>query len=456
MPSFPVAAMGRNEHIAWTGTNMWGLNSYLYELNAEDLKMARVRKEVFKARFAKDRTLQIVETDYGPLVSDTAFLKSEKPLALKWSGHIASKELEAFYKTNLAKDISEFKSSFKDYGVVALNYVAADNNNEIIKIHATQLPVLKEESKSFIQKKSNKLVDYYDVDDFPETRNPKKGYVVSSNEKVVVKNREACWFCSVGERLERISSLIEASDKIGVDEVKKIHQDVYSESAGEIIKKLFEVYGDYKVRLPSQYEHLLQWDQIYHQDSIGAYLFEETLQMLAGLVHDEYELTDLQRRLSFEHYSWRSKILNQLTGLSDEQVVEVLENLTVEVDSMRLREWGDVHQLRFAHNFVGAPLVGRFFILYRGKYPGATSTVFKAAFSDGKGNYKANFGANLRVIFDLSDKDENYGVLLGGQDGFWGAHQAEDQIKTWLEGDYLKLPFTEDKIEEAKVFETRL
>lgn len=455
MPSFPLAAMGRNRNIAWTGTNMWGLSSYLYELSDDDINKSRVRKETFKSRFSDDVTVEILESKYGPVISNTKLMRSKKPLAISWAGHQKSSEIEAFYKANIAEDIESFKKAFEDYGVVALNYVVGDKSGNIAKIHVTKLPVLKKEASAFIQDKKNKVVDYYNVNDFPETVDPERGFLVSSNEPLKVKGRSACWFCSVGERHSRISELLERK-LISVDDVKSIQQDVVYKDAKKVISNFFNVYGAHKVRLPKSFGKLLEWDLRYSKDSVSPYLFEEMVKSFAEFIYEEKGFTKSQRNLAFAHYSWRLSIFKNFNELSKESQAAILEKLSNKVNKLREKPWGRIHKVKIAHPFGNLPVIGSFFTLYKGGYPGSVATVFKAAFNDHTKGYKVNFGANLRVIFDLSENDSNYGVLLGGQDGFWGSEQIQDQIKPWMRGEYIKLPYTESGVLKVLKRETLL
>ncbi|MGH1467406.1 MAG: penicillin acylase family protein [Bdellovibrionales bacterium] len=455
MPSFPLSAMGRNRNIAWTGTNMWGLSSYLHELSEEDIKTSTRRKEVFKSRFSDDVVIQILESKYGPVISNTGLMKSKKHLAMSWAGHQESSEIEAFYKANIAEDIESFKKAFEDYGVVALNYVVGDKAGNIAKIHVAKLPVLKTEASGFIQGKGNKIVNYYNVNDFPESINPKRGFLVSSNESLKVKGKKACWFCSVGERHSRISELLEKK-LISVDDVKSIQQDVLYKDAKKVIDRFFNVYGERKLRLPKKFEQLLNWDLNYGAESEEPYIFEEMVKGLAELVYNEKGFSKAQRDLAFAHYSWRLSIFKNFRELPIGPQMRVLKKLTSRVNRLRAKPWGSVHKIKIAHPFGSLPVIGSFFTLYKGAYPGSVATVFKAAFNDHTKGYKVNFGANLRIIFDLSENDANYGVLLGGQDGFWGSEQIKDQVKPWMRGEYIKLPYTETGVLKVLKHETLL
>lgn len=456
MPSFPVAAMGRNQNIAWTGTNLWAVSSYLYELKPEDVKKLVRREESFQVRFSKEHKAIIRESEHGPVLSDTPFLNVDRPLALKWVGHTLTKEIEAFYMANKAANIDEFKKSFKDYGVVGLTYVVASKNGDIDRIHVGKVPVLEKKSKKYIQGLENKIIKYVDVDDFKSVRNHKDGFLVSANEMVRTKNGlEVCSLCSLGERKFRIESLLK-NKKVSVDDIKNIQQDVYSEDAKLSVADFFKIYGNLNVRLPKKFEKLLNWDFKYTIDSESPYFFEEMIRLFADFVYEKKKLSKTQKKLIFSHYTWRKKVFRAFETLTKEDQKSVLLTLAEEVDDLRVKKWGDVHRFKLNHSLSKIPFIGRFFKLEEAPYPGGTSTVFKAAFKAGSGDYTLKFGAHLRIIFDLSDGNKNYGVLIGGQDGFWGSKNLNDQTSMWLKGEYVKIPFEEKTISDNKVYQTIL
>jgi penicillin amidase len=66
------------------------------------------------------------------------------------------------------------------------------------------------------------------------------------------------------------------------------------------------------------------------------------------------------------------------------------------------------------------------------------------------------YGSNARHISDLSESDRNYFVLLGGQDGWINSSTFTDHVPLWLEGEYIQMPLTMDKVRERFPRETVL
>jgi hypothetical protein len=63
--------------------------------------------------------------------------------------------------------------------------------------------------------------------------------------------------------------------------------------------------------------------------------------------------------------------------------------------------------------------------------------------------HHSSLGSMARHVSDLSDPDANWFVLLGGQDGWFGAENFADQVPLWREGRYIRLPLTEAAVARA-------
>jgi len=116
--------------------------------------------------------------------------------------------------------------------------------------------------------------------------------------------------------------------------------------------------------------------------------------------------------------------------------------------------WGEMHRLRIAHPFSNIPLVGSRYVF--GDYPGRGSndTVHKSAHGLSAEKSSTRYGSNARYISDLSRPDENYFVLLGGQDGWLNSDASLDQVSLWRSHQYIKVPLLVPTVRKA--FEFRL
>lgn len=455
MPTFPLPVLARTKNLAWSGTNMWGLNSHLYDLSKEEMKKSTKRKEFFKVRFGSDVEKTLLDSPWGPIVSRTDFFKSSRNLALKWSGHRATTELNAIFKAHQAKNIKDFIKAFENYGVVAINYVVADKENNIAKIHVTQLPQLKEDNDKLLQRTENEVTHYLNVFDLPQEINPTRGWVVSANDPL--KGVKGCVFCAPLDRAKRISELLKKdSGKIDVKTIQKIQQDTYLSVAQDNVDFIFKNMRSLNIEPGAKIKRLGDWDFMFPEDKEEPYIYEEMVNFFAQEVFSSKNLSKEEARVLFLHESWRRKCMDFFSGFSVSLKERTLRRLNDYVEDIKLKKWGEVHQVDLSHPFSNVPLIGSFFTSHLGPYPGTIGSVFKASYDPNSEGYTTAFGANLRLIFDLADEDENYGVLLGGQDGFFKSANYEDQVDMWLKGKYIKLPFSAEAIKKAALYKSTI
>ena len=87
---------------------------------------------------------------------------------------------------------------------------------------------------------------------------------------------------------------------------------------------------------------------------------------------------------------------------------------------MRIRDtwaWGDIRPLTMEHPFGGQPMIGKIF--KRGPFPwgGDSQTVSQAQRSLKIPTYNPTGIANLRMVLDVGEWENNTFVLAGGQSG---------------------------------------
>jgi len=76
-PGLPFVLVGRNETVAWTGTNMQASTSVLYRL-PEGWDPVSTRTEPIGVRFWFDREAEIRESRWGPVISDAALFSEAR------------------------------------------------------------------------------------------------------------------------------------------------------------------------------------------------------------------------------------------------------------------------------------------------------------------------------------------------------------------------------------------
>jgi penicillin amidase len=102
--------------------------------------------------------------------------------------------------------------------------------------------------------------------------------------------------------------------------------------------------------------------------------------------------------------------------------------------------WGSLHILRLSHPLGNVPFIGRKYRFGDYAVPGSTNTIYKSAHALAGDQHRVTYGANARHVSDLSDPDENYFALIGGQDGYWSSDSFLDLYQLWCKKQYVRVP----------------
>lgn len=450
IPGLPFVLVGRNEHIAWTGTNMQASSSVLYRLG-EGWEPTGERSEPVKVRWWFDRTVTVRESLFGPVVTDAELLRrlGEGDIAMRWRGHEASDEATPFHLAGTTHDWHTFRANFASYAAGGQNILYADAAGNIGQLMAIEaVPAAASASRVGVVDAGEPGFAWgrgVPSDILPYAFNPPEGYLLSANntparvEPVLVAQGNA------NDRVTRLRDLLEAADSpLDLDDLARLQLDTYSASshraAGRIATK-----ADPE-RLSSGGRRVLgdirSWDGRYASDSVGALAYQRTLSSLIDALYaDRYAppILRLLRSGAYVHDFVREDLEDPESGAMVARALEAAADAGPEGET-----WGDVHRLRLAHPIGLVPVFGRGYVFGDLPYSGSTTTVMKSAHSVQPDRHRTTFGANARLLCDMGTLDGNRVVLLGGQDGWLGSDRLLDQVPLWMEGRAAPLPLSRE------------
>ncbi len=456
MPTFPLPAVGRNSHIAWGGTNMWGISSHLSEVSEDDLKTATHREEHIKVRWGRDQKVTLREVKGLPIVTDVPLFFYSKPLSLYWVGMEDSDEVLSFLKINRAANWKEFEQAFVTYAASGQNFVYADKKGNVGRLSAFRQLQLEQEFKIPLPEPI-KHKTFKNVTSLPQVYNPSSGFVVSANEALKHQGLlPISLFHAPNDRVSRMTQMLSQTPKVNLSQVRDVQLDTFSQSATDLKEVLLKVLQDQEeaVLLHPVYKALKGWDGHYEQESQGALVFEVLSARLMEAYWDKIKkhLQDSpEAEKGFYQFYTRSTRWREDLGkalVQDQEFVKDQAWLThLNVAQVRLHEyqnWGNFHPLTLAHPMSRVPLIGKKFKFYEGPYSGGNETLMKSAHPLSATKAPVSYGAQARWMTDLSSEDENYFIFLGGQDGWLSSPNTNDQTPLWLRGEYLQIPFDKE------------
>lgn len=459
VPGLPAFMMGRNERIAWGGTYLRAASSDFVDVSEICRSEIRSRRERLNVRWWHSVDMSIRETEWGPIVSDCPLFKgaSSATFAIRWMGHDESDEFSALLGAAKARDFENFRAAFSSYAVSGQTFLYADIDGNIGRITAARLPARGAGAPTHFLRSRNEVTQAWSrtvgAEALPAEFNAKAGYLVSANEQP--KSQATIgYFFSPSDRAERMTELLDSGAKVDLQDIFALQTDVHVPSAAAfrdlVLAKVRDLglTASFDGRARTALEAISGWDGAYTEDSKGALAFEACRAvLLAELCEAEPVASDWAAFASIA--ALENWIRESIAAASAAQLKRALVG-GMEAAGRALRwfgYWGGVHRLRLSHPLGLLPLIGRPFCYSDLPVGGSSESLFKTAHGPVRGRHNVLFGSNARHIFDLSGPDENYFVLLGGQDGWLGSTTFVDQLDLWRSGRYVKVPL---KIDTAR------
>ncbi|SEK87338.1 penicillin acylase family protein [Nitrosovibrio tenuis] len=149
LPGTPAIAVGSNRQIAWGFTNSYGdfadwvrvmlhpADAFLYRSPA-GWKPLTVHREVLHVRGEPDETLDVYETEWGPILTAD---HDGTPLALAWTPHRRGTANMELTQLEEAETIEEAIAIAQNSGIPAQNFIVGDRTGKIAWTIAGRIPV---------------------------------------------------------------------------------------------------------------------------------------------------------------------------------------------------------------------------------------------------------------------------------------------------------------------------
>jgi len=239
-------------------------------------------------------------------------------------------------------------------------------------------------------------------------------------------------------------SSAKSTRRITTDDLRTLQRDVYSSASHRAAEAIIE--SAHRAGIDPQsspiLSAILRWDGHYTTDSAGAAAYQRLLDSLLDELYKSRYATPIIRTMRSGAYVHDFVREDLASPASESAFRRALDHASIDYDPAQT--WGDVHRLAIAHPLSNIPVLGSRYTFDNIPSAGTTTTVHKAAHSINGGRHQVTFGANSRLICDLSDLDANLVVLLGGQDGHLGSEHFIDQVPLWQSGEMIPLPLSRE------------
>ncbi|HKX84432.1 MAG TPA: penicillin acylase family protein, partial [Pyrinomonadaceae bacterium] len=462
IPGVPAIVLGHNEYIAWGATNV---GPDVQDLYAETFDASGkyatpsgaqrpvVRKEVIKVRSnplktdTEDVSMEVTETRNGPIIVEDG----GKRFALRWTAlDPASREFEAFYYMNRAKDWNEFTKALRLYVGATQNFVYADVKGHIGWHVAGKIPIRRTGYGDLPYDGATTEGDWTGVipfDELPHLYDPPSGFIVTANQRAVgtdykypqyLRDYAAPW------RARRIYELLEKDKKVTIDRVGQIQHDVFNRPvktfAAEIVRT--------NAADPGTLDLLRKWDGHMTPDSKAALIANETRSCVGAKVAAENPgLTTYmivariidRGRMNRQPNPWLPRAYADYGSLIRSCFDQVsTSDMPKKYGTDKEKwVWGLVSKASFRHPLAAAPLIGAQFATPTPPIAGSRETPNVASF------------VSMRHIATPGNWDATRHVIPLGQSGDPKSAFFKDQFEAWSNGTPVIFPFTAKAVEAA-------
>jgi len=510
-PGIPLIIIGCNQYVGWGFTNVmadhidfyhykWNdKGQYLYRGSWRDVERV---EEVIKVKTSsgyEERKVTLGFTVHGPLIE-----RGGEKFAVCWMGErYGSLESLALYKYAHAKSAEEFLKYTYYFQMPPQNHVFADvyenfgwraagwypnrtypNGTmaiDVAKPMTALIPRLPINGSSEDVVEWN-VKDWIDANEAPTLWNPKQGYVVTANNRLVGREYpytyDLAWTFADYYRAYRIDQLIRESiarnGKITVEDMKRIQNDVFFVPADVFIPEIEKaLQGVTDEKLLRALNHLKGWNRLMLPDLVAPTIFVKWLQVFKNMTFaDEF----LEISATVEGFKVARdqlmKLVQEIPTSSIEAMVKLNPSskwfddvFTPEVEdayaiirksfeaTIRMLEkelGGDVNGWKFGriHKLNAKHVLGG--VLGWLNYPAWEAW----GWSDCVNNIGAGgaSGPSWRQILNFKDLDKSLCVIPGGQSGNPFSEHYYDQLRMWLDGKYKRMsfPWAPEQVEGAK------
>lgn len=461
-PGSPSIIIGFNDSIAWGVTNAGRDVKDYYEIKFRDSTMKEYmyngswvktafRNEIIKVKGKPDVTERIAMTVFGPVMFDRTYpnpLKDDKYYAVRWKAHDPSNELLTFNKLNHAKNFVDYIRAISTFQSPGQNFVFASKSGNIAIRQQGQFPAKWRRQGDFLMPgidSSYLWKGFIPSKENPTVYNPARGFVSSANQLAADKTYP---YYLAGEaniyRGIAINRMLRRMNNITIEDMERMQTDnynVFAEMARPVLLRYLDsrkLSKDERVYI----QKLRSWNLRNDIKQQGPAIFNLWWTELENAVFkDEFSKTALPLKWPDESTLLEGLLKDDTFKFADDintPAAEKIQDIVLRAyksaykqiktaDDAQLLAWGKFKDTGVRH-LLKLPSLSWLHLPI-----GGGSNIINAT--------TGNHGPSWRMIVQLTDKTEAYGVYAGGQSGNPGSKYYDTFIDKWVRGEYYPLLF---------------
>ena len=460
-PGSPNVIIGFNDNIAWGVTNAQRDVKDFYEIKFKDdtrrqywfndqWLATQIHIDTLKVRGANDIYDTVAFTLFGPVMFDKSFADSLAPgkaIACRWSAHDASNEGFTFYELNRAKNYDDYLEAIKHFSCPGQNFVFASKSGDIAIWQQAKFParwygqglmIMPGEDSSYMWQ------GYIPQSENPHAINPAQGYLVSANQRPA--DTAYPYFIPgnyINARAISINHQLQNMNQVTVDDMKRLQNDYFNVTAEDarplLLKYLRE--GDLNGDAKRYLDIIRTWDLRASPDSKGQTVYQLWWDSLAHEVWaDELSKVQLAVVVPNQQTLLEALLKDSAFKYVDNVNTPQKETLYDDVTAAFKKASGELAKEEKAGTLEWTKHKSpRIYHLLKSSLMPFSEAIPVGGNGDIINATTKSHGPSWRMIVQLTEKTEAYGVYPGGQSGNPGSKYYDDFVGTWAKGQYYSL-----------------
>lgn len=461
-PGAPAIVIGFNDSIAWGMTNAARDVRDYYRIRFKDdshaqywfenaWKDADLQIEQF---LQKDGTVfydTVAYTVFGPVMYDDNFdghgrARGNIDLAVRWRAHDPSNELNTFLLLNKAANYSDYRAAISHFVCPGQNFVFAAKSGQIALWQQGLFPAEWPGQGSFIMPGTDSAYRWQQnipQEENPHLVDPERGFVSSANQ--LPADSTYPYFLGGGYDLYRglmINRYLTSMAGATTADMQKMQIDNYNLFAQTAMPVLLAHLNTIGLNNDEvKYLDIVRnWNMRNDNEEAGPTIFTRWYETFENLVwKDELAKQPPPYTMPEPYTLFEALLRDTAFSFVDNVNTPVRETLSDQVTAAfrqivpELREAEANGRLRWSafkdagiRHLLRIPALSRFHL-----NTGGGLNVINAT--------KQFHGPSWRMVVQLSDKTEAYGVYPGGQSGNAGSPYYDQFVDTWASGRYYPL-----------------
>jgi len=460
-PGAPGVIIGYNDDCAFGFTNGGRDVRDYYEVTFKDASRneylfngtwtkSTKRIETIKVAGQTDQIDTVIYTHWGPVMYDHHFAGqssgTKKNYAVKWSAHQSSNELKMFYLLNRAKNYNDYLQAVKYLKTPGQNCIFACRDGDIALRTQGDFPAKWKGQGDFVMPGNDSSYDWQFMipeNETPFQYNPPRGFVSSANQRPA----DTSYPYYLGRDYPMIRGLyinrqLNYMNNISIQDMialQNSNYNLFAEMAIPVMVNHLDA-KDFGTLEKKYMEELRRWDFNENKESRAAVIFDLFWKQLKAAVYDDelskapkniakpQDVSLLEALMTDSVYKFTDNIYTPALENEELIMLSAFRKTAKEIEKMETEgklNWGAYKDAHISHLLKISAFSSEHLVLGGGKQD------INAITSD--------HGPSWRMVVQLSDVPEAYGIYPGGQSGNPGSKYYNNAIENWSSGNYFQL-----------------